>query len=80
MAYVELKAEEEPRRIHRSGFGDIYDAQICTYFVRSAESRGKANKKKTQRFLGLRNKGKLNRRGKTKTRHVLRSSYENGRG
>ena len=28
-----------------SGFGDILDAQICTYFVRSAESRGKANNK-----------------------------------
>ncbi len=27
-------------------FGDIYDAQICTYFVRIAEIKGKANEKK----------------------------------
>ena len=45
IAYVVQKAEE-PRCACHSGFGDIYDAQICTYFIRSAEIKGKANKKK----------------------------------
>ena len=47
MTYVVQKAEEEPRWAYHRGFGDIQDAQTCTYFVRSAESKRKANKKNT---------------------------------
>ena len=49
MTYVvQKKAEKEPRWAYHSGFGDIYDAQICTYFLRSsAEIKGKANEKNT---------------------------------
>ena len=42
---VVQKAKEEPRWAYHSGFGDIYDTQTCTFFVRSAEIKGNANKK-----------------------------------
>ena len=69
MTYVVQKTEEQPRRAYHSGFGDTYDAQLCTFFLRSAESRGKA-KRKTQQFCRLRSKGMLNRREETKTQQV----------
>ena len=52
MTYVVQNAEEEPRWAYHSRFGDIYDDQICTYFVRSAESKRKANKKKYHSGFG----------------------------
>ena len=47
MTYVVPKAGKQPRWAYHSGFGDMHDAQICTYFVRSAESKRKTNKKNT---------------------------------
>ena len=47
MTYVVQKAVEEPRWAYHSRVEDIYNAHICTYFVRSAEINEKANKKNT---------------------------------
>ena len=52
MTYVVQRLGKGLRWAYHSGFGDIHDAQICTYFVRSAESKRKTNKKKHSGFAG----------------------------
>ena len=47
MTYVVQRVEEGLRRICHSGRNPKYDAQICTYFVRSAETKGEANQNKS---------------------------------
>ena len=50
MAYVVQRVGKALRWAYHSGFG--YDAQRCTYFGRSAESKRKANKKKYHSGFG----------------------------
>ena len=80
MTYVVQKAEEGPRRAYHSGFGDIYDAQICPYFVRSAESREKSDNKNTTEISRAANQGYAKpMRGEENT-VGLGPSSENGAG
>ena len=79
MKYVVQKAEEEPRWAYHSGFGDIYDAKICTYIVRSAESKGKANQNFSSTAVSRAAKqGYAKPTGGSETAAGLRPSYENG--
>ena len=78
MTYVVQKAEEEPRWAYHSGFEDIYDAQLCTYFVRSAESKRNANQKKSTAVSRAAKQGYAKPTGGIENTAGLRPSYENG--
>ena len=78
MAYVVQKSEEESRWAYHSRFGGMYDAQVCTYFVRSSESKGKANQNKSATISRAAKQGYAKPAAGNDNTAGLRPSYENG--